>query len=158
METVIIDGHSFALTPPAFDIPPQKIRIELPFVPPKAVSANARNSRWVTSKVNKKFRALAKAAVEAQWGDKPLPFDLPIRYDVEVYWGKGRLRADTEGVIVMCKAIVDGVADALPTTSDRKMHVGDVIQGRDADNVGWMAIVLSHDEREHGNPVRRMGE
>lgn len=134
------------------------IRIELPLVPSKKISANARTSRWDSSRTTKLHRRIAKETTEETLKTQPLTFPPPIRYDIEIYWGKGRLQCDTEGAITMCKPIVDGVVDALGISSDRHVHVGRVIQGRDAENVGWMAVVLTPDERDHSRPVRRKGE
>jgi hypothetical protein len=134
------------------------IRIELPLVPPKQMSHNARNSRWNTSRVSKQYRAQVKEVAEAVLSSSPLPFGPPIRYDVEVYWGKGRLRCDDDGLMSMLKPCLDGLVDALGVTSDRQMHIGGILQGRDAENKGWMAFVLSADDRNHDNVIRRMGE
>lgn len=134
------------------------IRIELPLVPPKQMSHNSRTSRWSNSRVSQRVRRQAKEGAEAALGGKPFPIPAPIRYDIEVYWGAGRLRCDEDGLLSMSKPAIDGVVDALGLTSDRQMHLGNIIQGRDADKKGWMAFVLSHDTRNHENIVRRMGE
>jgi hypothetical protein len=135
-----------------------QIRIELPLVPPKQMSHNARSSRWANSRVSKKVRQEAKERTETALGDGPMPFPGPYRYDLEVYWGADRLRCDEDGLMSMTKPVLDGVVDGMKISSDRQMHLGDITQGRDADKKGWMAFVISPDTREHGNVVRRMGE
>lgn len=127
-------------------------------MPPKQMSHNARTSRWNNSRVSQRTRKAAKERTEEVLGGNGLPFPAPVRYDLEVYWGAGRLRCDEDGLLSMSKPVIDGVVDALGLTSDRQMHLGSILQGRDADKKGWMAFVLSHDTRNHGNIVRKMGE
>jgi hypothetical protein len=134
------------------------IRIEMPLVPPKQMSHNARGSRWGTTRVSKVHRKRAADYTAAAIEGIEIPKGVHLRYDVEVYWGSGRLRCDDDALPTMNKPILDGLADGLGGTSDRKLHLGTMKQGRDADKKGWMAFTLSIDDRDHSNVVRRMGE
>ena len=134
------------------------IRIEMPLVPPKQMSHNARGSRWGTTRVSKVHRKRAADYTTEAMAGMTVPEKGPIRYDIEVYWGEGRLRCDDDGLMSMSKPIIDGMADALGVKSDRRLHLGSMIQGRDKHKKGWMAFVLSMDDRDHKNIVRAMGE
>lgn len=125
------------------------IPIVLPLVPPKQMSHNARGSRWSTSRVSKSHRAKAKSITEAAIEGIEIPNGTHFLYDVDVFWGKGRLRCDEDGLSSMMKPILDGIADALGTTSDRKLHIGTYRQGRARDGAGWMVLTLRPDGRNH---------
>ncbi len=125
------------------------IRIPLPLVPPKQMSHNARSSRWSTTRISKKHREDARKITEKALAGVALPVGVDFKYDLEVYWGKGRLRCDEDGLASMMKPVLDGIADALGTTSDRKLHIGTFQQGRAPSGRGWMTFTLSVDERNH---------
>src|SRR5690606_30456561 len=72
-----------------------------------------------------------------------------LQYDVDVYWGANRLTCDEDGLSSMMKPIIDGIADALETTSDRKLHIGMYRQGRDPSGAGCMVFTLKPDLRSH---------
>lgn len=133
------------------------ITIVMPIVPPKQMSHNARGSRWSNSRVSKAVRAKAKEHTERAIEGVEIP-DKHLEYDVDVYWGKGRLRCDEDGLSSMMKPILDGMADAFKTTSDRKLHIGMYRQGRDADGKGWMVVRLRPDERSHDCGTQSMDE
>lgn len=125
------------------------IPIVLPVVPPKQMSHNTRVSRWDTSRVSKSHRAKAKEAAEKAIEGVVIPPGMHLQYDVDVYWGAKRLRCDEDGLSSMMKPILDGIADALGTTSDRQLHIGMYRQGRDPAGKGWMLFTLREDTRTH---------
>lgn len=125
------------------------IRIAMPLVPPKKMSHNARGSRWDTTRVSKLHRKRATEYASEALREVDIPKSSDLLYDVEVYWGSGRLRCDEDGLSSMMKPILDGISDAMGSVSDRKMHIGVYQQGRAPDGQGWMAVTLRQDNRSH---------
>ena len=66
-----------------------------------------------------------------------------FRYDVTVGLAKGEKTKDSDNIVSMLKAAIDGIADGLGMRNDRGLRLGTVEQVRDPEGIGFVEFVLT---------------
>lgn len=124
--------------------------VTIPMTPPKELFPNNRASRWAKARHAKALREAAYLAAVSCRGNPD--FDAlggaaRIGFRLTVRWERGRARVlpDDDNVVAACKALRDGVADALALPGgDRRFVLRALTQERaDRDDAGgWVRVTL----------------
>lgn len=124
---------------------PISLTITIPGTPSAALSPNAR-VHWAVR--NREFQEIKRTAVYATFDAlncerSTQGYDEPFfRIETTIYWEKGRKTMDQDNAGSCCKAIWDGVADAL-CTNDKRFRVMPVEQRRSGDRAGYVVVTVT---------------
>lgn len=114
---------------------------EIPTVPDIVLSPNSRKHWRVVHRAKKKLRDESRKAMKAAIGATPINAE-GFRLELEIAWPKCRRKQDTDNAYAMCKALIDGISDALGI-DDKHLSTLDVTQTRSGANPGKVTAVVT---------------
>lgn len=124
-----------------------EIVIRVPMAPPSTLSINSRAHHMEKYRDTKMMREAARlATLQAVTGGQPVPVSIAVwKIGFTIAWGKGRKSVDDDNAFSMCKAMRDGVADALGV-DDRFFRQAGIVQRRDPEGIGNTVIRIAPEE------------
>ncbi|MDQ3653674.1 MAG: hypothetical protein M3457_01165 [Chloroflexota bacterium] len=124
-----------------------RVTLALPAAPPRELSPNARvhwRTRATAAKATRDAATLVTRSLLAR-STRPAFLDDPVLVvDIEIMWGSGRKRHDTDNATGMMKSGLDGIADGLGV-NDRAFRLGTLTQGFATDRAGYVVVVIRPD-------------
>lgn len=124
------------------------LTVHIPATIDKALSPNrSRFTHWGTVANAEKALSWATTVglIEARRNspdDVPI-LKPPIRWDLTIYWGKGRKRMDEDNIVASLKrGMIDTVAAQIGI-DDKHFTIGTITQDRDPDKQGCMVLTLT---------------
>lgn len=126
-----------------------KATITIPGDLPPELSPNARPNRYAKARIVKQVREMAMLATLGSLDCHAIRAAIapPVTVSYTVGWGKGRKQVDDDNGAASCKAIRDGIADALGI-NDKHLITGTFAQERDPAKVGYVRVDLEWADAE----------
>ena len=120
------------------------LTVVVPMHPPPEAAANWRGHHLAKYRAQRDYRTaaryIARSSVFDLWGDDRAPL-VALSLRVTIRWGTGRKRQDPTNAVILVKAAIDGIADALGV-DDRLWRITDLVQERDPTGAGETVVEL----------------